>query len=142
MNGLRTFVALAFLMLSLASYGQHLDSVQLDLKHLSDIEFFKKYSFYEDAPSIEDLKVTKSVWSLHHIRRVNKSLSQKGVRTVTIIENRPSKENPYYIIGHYHLLPESDHMFRMSYYRVDTSSGKVCYQSWFDLIKDKWRSVK
>lgn len=121
-------------------HGQHLDSVQLDLKNLSGIEFFKKYSFSDDTPSIEDINVTKLVWSLHHLRKVDESLRQNGVKTGTIIENRPSKENHYYIIGHYQL-PTPDHMFRLSFYKVKIPSNTVDYQSWVDIIKNKWKRI-
>src|SRR4051812_8281831 len=100
MSRFRTIVTFAFLMMCLTLRGQHLDSVQLDLKHLSGIEFCKKYSLYDDTISSEDIKATKLIWSLHHIQRIDESLRQKGVKTVTIIDNRPSKENRYYILGH------------------------------------------
>ena len=137
----RTIVTFVSLMACLTVRGQHLDSVQLDLKHLKNLEFFKKYSFYDNTTTNKDMKVTKIIWSLHHLRSVDESLREKGVKTVTIIDKRPSKENPYYLIGHYQLLPATDHMFRMSLYRVDISTNTVDYQSWGDFIKDKWKRV-
>ncbi|HTJ48396.1 MAG TPA: hypothetical protein VL443_03000, partial [Cyclobacteriaceae bacterium] len=75
------------------------------------------------------------------LREVDKSLRQKGIRTFTIVDNRPSKENPYYIIGHYQL-PTPDHLVRMSYYRLDILSKKIDYQDLDDFIKDKWKRVE
>jgi hypothetical protein len=141
MSSLRTVVILILLMKCLGLEGQHLDSVELDLKHLSSIEFFKKYSLDDNAPSREDVKVTRLVWSLHHIRRVDQSLRKKGVKTVTIIDKRPSKENSYYVLGHYQLISNTEHMFRMSFYRVDISTNTIAYQSYADVTKKKWKSV-
>ena len=118
-----------------------MDSVQLDLKHLSDLEFFKKYSLYDNMTRSEDIKATKLIWSSHHLRRVFESLKQKGVKTVTIIDSRPSNENPYYIIGHYQLLSSTDHIFRMSFYKVNLHTNTIDYQRLDDYIKDKWKRI-
>src|SRR5664279_889388 len=103
MRNFRAILTFLFFISCLRSDGQT-DSVKLDLKRLSDIEFFKKYNFDEDTPSSEDMKITKLIWSLKQVRRIDESLRHQDVKTVTIIDNRPSKENPYYIIGHYQLL--------------------------------------
>lgn len=130
-----------FFMTCLTLRGQHSDPVELDLKHLSNVDFFKKYSFYDNTASGEDMKVIKLIWSLPHLRRVDESLRQKGIKTVTVINNRPSKKNPYYIIAHYQLLPATDHMFRMSFYRIQISTNTIDYQSLGNFVKDKWERV-
>jgi hypothetical protein len=129
------------MMICLSLHGQNLDSAQLDLENLSDIDFFNKYSFHDKTTSSEDIRVTKLIWSLEQVRKVDKSLRQKGVRTFTMVDSRPSKENPYYIVGHYQL-PTPDHLSRMSFYRVDVSKKTVDYQGLDDFIKDKWRRVE
>ncbi|HTJ47916.1 MAG TPA: hypothetical protein VL443_00580, partial [Cyclobacteriaceae bacterium] len=112
MNSYGTILTFVLILTHLTLHGQDVDSVQLDLKKLSDTDFFRKYSFYDKTISKEDIKVTKLIWSLKQLREVDKSLRQKGIRTFTIVDNRPSKENPYYIIGHYQL-PTPDHLVRM-----------------------------
>ena len=84
----------AIILASLTTSGQAVDSVSLDFNKLSDLDFFKKYSFYDSSITNEDIQVTRLVWSLEQLRKINKSLRQKGVRSFTIIDERPTKENP------------------------------------------------
>jgi hypothetical protein len=121
--------------------GQSLDSAAFDLKNLSDIDFFKKYSFYEKTTSEDDINVTKLIWSLPQLKAVDKGLRQQGVRTFTRVDDRPSSENPYYIIGHYQL-PTPDHLVRMSFYRVDMTKKTIDYQNLDDFTEDKWKRLK
>ena len=141
MNSFGTIFTFILILTRLPLHEQDIDSVQGDLKKLSDIDFFKKYSFYDKTISKEDIKVTKLIWSLKQLREVDASLRQKGVQTFTIIANRPSKENPHYIIGHYQL-PTPDHLVRMSYYRLNILNKKIDYQDLDDFIKDKWKRVE
>jgi hypothetical protein len=122
-------------------WGQGIDSAQLDLKNLSDIDFFKRYSFYDQTISKDDIKVTKLIWSLSQLRTVDKGLRQQGVRTFTRIDDRPSGKSQYYIIGHYQL-PTPDHLTRMSFYRVDMTNNTVDYQSLDDFTEDKWKRLE
>jgi hypothetical protein len=122
-------------------FGQAGDSATMDLKHLSDIDFFKKYSFYDSSTSNQDIKVTKLIWSLEQVRRTDKYLRQRRVPTFTRIDERPTKKNPYYIVGHYQL-PTVDHLTRMSYYRIDTLLKTIDYQNLDDFINDRWKKVK
>jgi hypothetical protein len=121
--------------------GQRIDSAQMDLKRLSGIDFFKKYSIYNHTTSEEDVKVTKLVWSLGQLRTVDKYLRDKGVRTFTRIDERPSTASRYYIIGHYQL-PTPDHLARMSFYRVDVTNNTIDYQSLDDFVDDKWKKLE
>lgn len=127
--------------IALAALGQDKDSIDFDLKSSSDIDFYKKYSFEEYFSSKTDLTITKLVWSTKHLRGIDKGLRIKGVKTFTIIDQRPSKDNKYYIIGHYQL-PTNDHLFRMSSYRLDVRSGTIEYQGWGDLAEDRWTKVE
>jgi hypothetical protein len=140
----RIITTLIFLMIFLKLHAQHVDSVQLDLKRLNGIDFFNKYTYYDykDTPTRADIKVTKLIWSVHHLRRENELLRRKGVKTITIIEGRPSKQNPYYIIGHYQLFPKANRMFRMSLYKINTKRKVVYFEHWFDSVNDKWQRVK
>jgi hypothetical protein len=126
---------------SVTLWGQELDSVSLDLKRLADQDFFKKYSFYDSSTTQQDIGVTKLIWSLPQVRKVNQSLRKKGVPTLTRIDQRPTQENPYYLIGHYQL-PGADHLMRMSSYRIDAKLRTIDYQNLNDLIKGKWKRIK
>lgn len=137
----KTIFISTLLAASLTTCGQALDSVSRDLKQLTDLDFFKKYTFYDNTITNQDIKVTKWVWSLRQLRGIDKSLRQQGVPTFTIIDGRPTKENPYYIIGHYQL-PTPDHLTRMSYYRIDTLQKTVDYQNLDDFAKDKWKRIR
>lgn len=138
----RTTFILISIFTSLTAWAQDVDSATLDLKVLSDLDFFKKYSVYDTTSiTLEDIKVTKVIWSLRQVREIDKYLRQKGVPTLTWIVERPTKENKFYIIGHYQL-PTKDHMTRMSFYRVDTLQNKIDYQSMDDFINDKWKRLK
>lgn len=127
-------------MISLMSFGQTIDSVALDLKQLSGLQFFKKYSIYDNTITNEDIEVTKQVWSLGQVRAVDKELRLKGLPTLTRIDERPTKDSPYYIVGHYQL-PTHDHLTRMSFYRVDIVNKTVEYQDLNDFVKDKWKRL-
>lgn len=127
--------------IALATLGQDKDSIDFDLKNLTDIDFYKKYSFEKDFSSKTDLTLTKRVWLTKHLREVDKELRAKGVKTFTIIDQRPSKDNKYFVIGHYQL-PTEDHLFRMSFYRLDPKNGTIDYQGLKDLTEDKWTKVE
>jgi hypothetical protein len=118
-----------------------MDSAQFDLKNLSDIDFFKKYSFFDDTISRDDIKATKLLWSLSHVSVIDTQLRQRGVRTFTRIDERPSEKTRYYIIGHYQL-PTPDHLTRMAFYRVDMTNKTIDYQSIDDFIANKWQRLK
>ncbi len=126
---------------SLTTWAQTVDSAALDLRQLTDLEFFKKYSFFDNTTTKEDIQVTKLVWSLGQLREIDNGLRLKGVPTMTRIDERPTKENPYYIVGHYQL-PTEDHLTRMSFYRVDMLKQTIDYQDMDDFLKDKWKRVK
>lgn len=129
------------LLASLTTLGQTVDSAALDLERLSDLDFFKKYSFYDNKITKQDIEVTKQVWSLGQLREIDKGLRLKGVTTLTRIDERPTKGNPYYIVGHYQL-PTPDHLTRMSFYRVDIRHKTIDYQDLDDFQKDKWKRVE
>jgi hypothetical protein len=133
------FLTMSLIVACFALRGQD-SSAKSDLKNLSGIEFFKKYSFYDKTISSEDIRVTKLVWSLEQVSSIDKALRQNGVRTFTRIDDKPSKENPYYIIGHYQQ-PTPDHLARMSYYRVNILEKTIDYQSLDDFVIDKWSRI-
>jgi hypothetical protein len=137
-NILTTFLVLT----SIIVFGQktEVDSVALDLKKLNDVDFFKKYSTYEKTISKDDFEATKLIWSTKHLRAVDKSLKDKGIKTLTIIDGRPSNVNKYYTIGHYQLATP-DHLARMSFYRVDLKNKTIEYQDLDDFREDKWKKV-
>jgi len=129
------------IIIALAALGQDKDSIDLDLKNSTDIDFYKKYSFEKDFSTKTDLIMTRRIWSTKHLREIDKGLRIKGVKTFTIIDQRPSKDNKYYIIGHYQL-PTDDHLFRMSFYRLDPNSGTIEYQGLNNVTEDKWTRVE
>lgn len=140
----RTTLIPTLIFISVSAWGQGIDSASIDLKRLTDLDFFKKYSVVADNTSSiakQDVKITKLIWSLRQVREVDRSLRQKGVPTVTMIVEQPTKENKFYLIGHYQL-PTKDHMARMSYYRVDTLQNKIEYQNMDDFLDDKWKKVR
>lgn len=141
MNFHKTILTVLFITVALAALGQDKDSVDFDLKHLSDIDFYKKYNFEGEFLSGTDLTMTKRLWSTKHLREIDKGLRIQGVKTFTMIDRRPSKDSKYYIIGHYQL-PTEDHLFRMSFYRLDPKSGTIEYQGLDDLTEDKWKRVE
>ena len=138
-NYLAAMLSILFLT-SLATHGQNMDPVQTDLRDLSGIDFFKKYSFYDDGTSANDISVTKLLWNERAIRTVNNSLRRKGISTFTQIEQRPSKGNSYYIIGHYQQ-PTSDHLARMSFYKIDMRKQTIYLQNLNDFWENKWRRI-
>jgi hypothetical protein len=138
---LRTTFILTLFFASLTTFGQGIDSVSVDLKRLTDLDFFSKYSFYDNSINQQDIKITKLIWSLDQVRKTNSSLRQKGISTVTRIDERPTEANRYYVVGHYQL-PTSDHLTRMSFYRVDTLQKTIDYQNLDDFAKDRWKRIK
>lgn len=140
---LRTTLISTFIFISVSAWGQGIDSASIDLKRLTDVDFFKKYSLAENISSIakQDIKITKLIWSLGQVREADAYLRQNGVPTVTMIVERPTKENNFYLIGHYQL-PTKDHMTRMSFYRVDTLQNKIDYQNLDDFANHKWKRVR
>lgn len=139
---IRVIILLTIILHALAAKGQVVDSAALDLKRLSDIDFVKRYCVYnDDHMSKEEIKITKLIWSLEHLRTVDKLLRAKGTPTVTMIVEKPEKENPYYVVGHYQI-PVPDHMARMSFYRVDTLRKTIDYQDISDFIEDKWKRIR
>jgi hypothetical protein len=138
----RTTLITTLVFLSVTAWGQGIDSAAIDLKKLKDLDFFKKYSVYDNnSITKHDIRITKLIWSLGQVRETDKYLRQKGVPTVTMIVDRPTKDNKFYVIGHYQL-PTKDHMTRMSFYRVDTLQNKIDYQNLDDLMMDKWKKVR
>lgn len=137
----RTILTGLCFIIALPVLGQGKDSVDSDLKNLTDIDFYKKYSFEKDFSSKTDLTLTKRVWSTKHLRKIHKEIKNQGVKTFTIIDQRPSKDNKYYIIGHYQL-PTDNHLFRMSFYRLDPGNGTIEYQDLDDVTEDKWTRVE
>lgn len=137
----KTILTALLITLSLAALGQEKDSVDFDLKHLSNIDFYKKYNFEGEFLSKTDLIMTKRVWSTKHLREIDKGLRINGTKTFSMIDQRPSKDSKYYIIGHYQL-PTEDHLFRMSFYRLNPKSGTIEYQGLDDLTEDKWTRVE
>jgi hypothetical protein len=125
----------------LTTWGQEIDSAGLDLKRLSGLDFYKKYSIYGDTITTEEIEVTREIWSTDHIRKINKGLRQGGIRTFTGIVHLPTKEEPYYIVGHYHL-PTKDFLSRLSYYRIDMVRKTIDYQDLSNFSKDKWVRLK
>ncbi len=138
---IRVIIILTVVSTSLVALGQKLDSVSIDLKRLTDLNFFKKYSFYDDSTTKKDIEVTKLIWSLGQVREINEGLRHKGVKTLTRIDERPTKENPYYIVGHYQL-PTKDHVTRMAFYRVDSLLTTINYQDIKDFAQDKWNKIR
>ncbi|PZR10863.1 MAG: hypothetical protein DI539_21050 [Flavobacterium psychrophilum] len=141
MKSIRTILILTLIATCHIGQGQSIDSAQQDLKNLSDIDFFRKYSFDDQTLSKDDIKVTKLIWSLSQLRTIDKGLRQQGVRTLTRIDARPSGKSQYYIIGHYQL-PTPDHLARISFYRVDMKNKTIDYQSLDDFIGDKWKRLE
>jgi hypothetical protein len=140
----RTTLILTLVFINLTIWGQGIDSASIDLKRLTDLDFFKKYSVVADnisSTAKQDFKITKLIWSLGQVRETDRYLRQKGVPTVTMIVERPTKENKFYAIGHYQL-PTKDHMTRMAFYRVDTLQNKIDYQNLDDFLNDKWKKVR
>jgi hypothetical protein len=138
---IRVIIILTLVSTSLVAFGQKLDSVSIDLKRLTDLNFFKKYSFYDDSTTKKDIEVTKLIWSLGQVREINEGLRNKGVKTLTRIDERPTEENPYYIVGHYQL-PTRDHVTRMAFYRVDSLLTAIDYQDIKDFSQDKWNKIR
>jgi hypothetical protein len=137
---IRIIILSTLVLISLVASGQEPDSVSIDLKRLTDLNFFKKYSFYDDSTTETDMKVTKLIWSLKQVREINKGLRHKGVQTLTRIDIRPTNEFPYYLVGHYQL-PTKDHITRMAYYRVDPLLTRIDYQDMKDFVQDKWKKI-
>lgn len=140
----RTTLILILVFTKLTVWGQGIDSASIDLKRLTDLAFFKKYSLVpnNNSPvSKQDLKITKLIWSLGQVRETDRYFRQEGVSTVTMIVERPTTENKFYVIGHYQL-PTKDHMARMSFYRVDTLKNKIDYQNLDDFLTNKWTKVR
>jgi len=131
------------LIMMLAVFGQELkkDPIDIDLENLTDIDFYKKYSFEKAFSSKTDLIMTRRVWSTKHLRKADKEIRTKDVKTFTVVEQKPSKGNTYYIIGYYQL-PTDDHLMRMSFYRLDIKNGTIEYQALGDLTEDKWTKVE
>lgn len=70
----KTALIAALLLTNLTVWGQTVDSASLDLKRLSDLDFFRKYSFYDNKITKQDIEVTKQVWSLGQLRETDKGL--------------------------------------------------------------------
>lgn len=130
-------LSISFTFWAFVASAQSVDSVQLDLKQLSDDAFFKKYSIRDSVLNKGDLAITKKIWSLSHLQKINTYLRTKGVPTLTLIIERPSQSNPYYLIGHYQL-PTPDMMRRMGYYRIHNVKKTVDYQDLDHFVEDKW----
>jgi hypothetical protein len=141
----KTIIIGLYFIVTLTALGQgrdkDKDSIDLDLKNLTEIDFYKKHSFDKEFSSGTDLTMTKRIWSTKHLRKIDKEIRIKGVKTFTVIDQRPSKDNKYYIIGHYQL-PTDDHLMRMSFYRLDPKSGTIEYQGLDDLTEDKWTRIE
>ncbi len=136
----RIIILSSLVLISWIASGQELDSVSIDLKRLTDLSFFKKYSFYDDSITETDIKVTKLIWSLKQVSEINTGLRHKGVLTLTRIDKRPTNKFPYYLVGHYQF-PTKGHMTRMAYYRVDPLLTRIDYQNLTDFAKDKWKRI-
>jgi hypothetical protein len=126
---------------SLTTCGQGIDSVSVDLTRLTDLDFFNKYSLYDNSINQQDIKITKLIWSLDQVKKTNSSLRKKGIPTVTRIDERPTEANRFYVVGHYQL-PTSDHLTRMSFYRVDTLRKTIAYQNLDDFARDRWKRIR
>ena len=137
----KTILTVLCFIITLASFGQAKDSIDLDLKNSTDIDFYRKYSFEREFSSKTDLTMTKRIWAVKHLRKIDKEVRIKGIKTFTVIDQRPSKDNEYYIIGHYQL-PTGDHLMRMSFYRLDPKNGTIEYQGLGDVTEDKWTRVE
>ncbi len=137
----RTFIISTLILTNLAASGQTLDSVTIDLNHLTGLNFFQKYSFYDASPTKSDIEVTKLIWSLKQVREVNEELRHKGLQTLTRIDERPTKQNPYYIVGHYQF-PTKGHVVRIAFYRVDFLLKAIEYQDINDFAQNKWNTVR
>ncbi|HEY0652264.1 MAG TPA: hypothetical protein VGD65_04010, partial [Chryseosolibacter sp.] len=92
------------------------DTVQRDHELLPDVEFFLKYSIGTVSPGAEDVRVTKYLWGLKHVRGL--AAKQKR-RMVSMVLERPGKSKPFYIIGMYDVASR-DHYVKVGTYRIDT----------------------
>ena len=134
---------LSLFFISVAVSAQGIDSVALDLKNLTDLEFVYKYSMVFEGSwvSKQDIKVTKLIWSLPQVRKANQDLKEKGGHTVTMVVDRPTKANKFYLVGHYQI-PAKDLMPRMAFYRVDTLHNQIEYQDLDDFAHDRWKRIR
>lgn len=138
---LKISLVIVLILFHLSSHSQEPDSVELDLARLDDVDFYKNYSIlHGDSISTEDILVTKKIWSNQHVRNIDMQLRQQGVRTFTMIIERPSNKNQFYVIGHYQL-PTPDHLARMSYYRINVLTSEIEFQDLDDFIRGEWKKV-
>lgn len=117
--------------------AQEVDSIQYDLDHLTDSEFFRRYSLTATPLSASDIEVTKMVWSQTHIKIIATENKLSRGMMMTMINERPFNTNPYFVVGLYRVASR-DHVVRIGNYRVDTVMNLTQFQKVPD---DKWVDV-
>lgn len=113
----------------------------LDLRRLSEKEFFRKYSIRDSAHTSKDERITKLIWSLPKTKELYFALKKKGVSTYTAMEEYPSSQQKFFIIGFYQLATE-EHAFRMASYRIDSLFQHIHFQSWENAAIGTWEKLK
>jgi hypothetical protein len=136
---LHYFFSLVLILVSCcgSAYGQAIDSLEYDHDHLTDSEFFSRYSLTATPLSLFDIKVTRQVWSLKQIRTIAKELKLGIGGLKTMIEGRPLETNPYFIVGLYRVAAP-DHYVRLGNYKIDVNLNVIQFKT---IAEDKWMNV-
>lgn len=120
-----------------SSVAQPSDSIQHDLDHLTDAEFFTKYSIVDAPVSALDGEVTRRVWTTAHIKSVARENNLSRGRVLTMIVERPTKTNSYFVLGVYRVA-RPDHFVSVGRYRLDITMNVLQFQN---VTGDGWADV-